>query len=144
MPKTFTAQVDRWIAKSRKRTRAVVQTATQDLLTAASLQGPSVKNPAGGKGGRMPVDTGFLRASLSVSFSGMPLGPGKGAPDVKYGDPAFQMKLLDFTPGKTIYAGWTAKYARFMENRYGFMRGAAQNWKSYVQNAAAEVKRRMP
>ena len=74
---TLQAQVDAWTKKSTARVTAVVQESTQRLIEQANTVGPSVANPTGGAGGKMPIDTGFLRASMAVSFDGMPAGPSR-------------------------------------------------------------------
>jgi len=55
MQHSFTAQIDEWVLASKARMLAVFQTATQyvveDMLD------------------RTPVDTGYLRASLTVKFN---------------------------------------------------------------------------
>lgn len=141
--KTFAAQVDEWVKKSQRRVDAVVMESASRVFNEASRQGPSKANPSGGEGGRMPVDTGFLRSSFQVSFSGMPTGPGRGEPGGKYPfSREYELVLQDFTPGKTIYGGWTATYSLKMEERYAFQRGAAQQWRAIVNDVVAEAKRR--
>lgn len=140
---TLQAQVDAWTKKSTARVTAVVQESTQRLIEQANTVGPSVANPTGGAGGKMPVDTGFLRASMAVSFDGMPAGPSRGGPKTAYPyDSEYVLQLTNFTPGRTIYAGWTAEYAIFAEERYGFMRSAAMNWQQIVDEVAGESKAR--
>lgn len=142
---TFAATVDEWVKKSEKRLQAVVQESANRVFNEASKQGPSKANPAGGEGGRMPVDTGFLRSSFQVSFSGMPTGPSRGEPGGNYPfRHEYEMTLQGFEPGKTIYGGWTAEYAIKMEERYAFQRGAAQQWQAIVSDVIAEAKRRFP
>jgi hypothetical protein len=142
----FSAAVDAWTKKSRARCTAVLRQATQNLIDDAQTVGPSVENPSGGAGGKMPVDTGFLRASMSISLDGMPSGPGRGDPKQSYGydDSAVTLKLAGVEVGRTIYAGWCANYAPYVEERYGFCRSAAQNWQSHVDAAIAEAKAKYP
>lgn len=142
MSKAFQAQVSNWAKKCERRMRAVVLESADRLFAQANTVGPSVANPSGGEGGRMPVDTGFLRSSFSVSFNSMPTGPSRGAPDGSYAAAEYTMQLAGFTPGVTIYGGWTASYAGKMEHRYGFARGAAQNWPLIVRQVVADAKSR--
>lgn len=144
MPKKFSAQIDAWVRASKERQRAVLRESTQRLIDQSQTVGPSVKNPSGGEGGKMPVDTGFLRASMAVSFDGMPSGPGRGDADSTYqtDGQAVTLKLAGVEVGKTIYAGWVANYAVFMEERYGFMRSAAMNWQMIVDEVTKETKAR--
>lgn len=143
---TFFAQVDAWTKKSAKRMTAVLRESAQRVIDQAQTVGPSVASPTGGSGGRMPVDTGFLRASMAVSFTGMPTGPSRneGGTSVTYDGHDVTLVLARATPGQTIYAGWTAEYAPMMEERYGFMRGAAQNWQPIVRQVVNEAKARFP
>lgn len=99
------------------------------------------------QGGKMPVDTGFLRSSQGGSRIGMPYGPGKGDRNTKYTAPfsgPIELVTAQANLGETIWIGWTAMYARFMEARYGFMRSEAQNWPYIVQRITVEVNTRIP
>ena len=133
-----TAVLDAWVRKTKARQEAVLKTAAQSLFAEANL--------AVGKGGKMPLDTGFLRASFDASLSGMPVGPsrgeGGGNPD-NAGNVA--AVISNATTGDTIFAGWTAVYARRQEyERYGFARSAADNWQTHVNNAIAVAKAAVP
>ena len=108
------------------RDRAVFRESAQRLAQQA--------NVPRAQGGNMPVDTGYLRNSQGASLQGM---PSTGAQP-----PA--LVLLSTKLGDSIYMGWTANYAIYMEARYGFARLAAQNWDFIVDKAVAEVKRRYP
>lgn len=69
MAKSFTAQVEQMIANSKEAMLAVVQGSIRDMTN--DMQIPVAK------GGRMRVDTGFLRASARASLNGMPSGRSK-------------------------------------------------------------------
>lgn len=138
---SFAADVKRHTEQYRKRLSYVAKTATLEVTNEAQKVGPSVANPTGGKGGRMPVDTAFLRASLVGSTAEMPRGPtdGTGGFEAK----PLTAELIRWKPGETkFWAGWTAFYARDMEYRYGFMRGATNRWQEFVRKAIAEAKRK--
>ncbi len=105
-------------------------------------------NTPEGRGGKMPVDTGFLRNSSVASKDG------PGTPDSS--DPALVFAALQL--GETVWAGWTAAYAMRMEHGFsgkdslgrqyeqagkGFMRAAAQNWDFIVNEVTAKVKARI-
>lgn len=124
--KPFDKQVKDWAAKTEKATLAVFRESAQRLAQQA--------NVPRAQGGNMPVDTGYLRNSQGASLQGM---PSTGAQP-----PA--LVLLSTKLGDSIYMGWTANYAIYMEARYGFARLAAQNWDFIVDKAVAEVKRRYP
>lgn len=110
-----------------------------------------------GEGGRMPVDTGFLRASGQVSLSGPPLIRQGFVPpnDAKPGSYAYNaspiaLQIAGAKLGGTIWFGYTAAYAAARE--YGargqapdaFVRGAAQQWQQIVKDVIREAKARFP
>ena len=133
--KSFSAQVDAWARKAHGRSEAVFKTAVQNTFDLAQVPVAS--------GGRMRIDTGFLRASFAASLDGIPSGPSrqgeaKGNPD----DVALTIARLNI--GDTIYAGWTANYAAAREAKDGFREAAVQRWPITVAEAAAEAKRRIP
>lgn len=77
----------------------------------------------------------------------MPSGPTKGERDRQYSTPfggPIELVAAQANLGDTIWIGWTAEYAIYMEARYGFMRSEAQNWTYIVQQITAEVKVRIP
>jgi len=105
-------------------------------------------NTPEGQGGRMPVDTGFLRNSVAASVEGMPTDGAQ--------PPALVFATLEL--GQTVWAGWTAAYAMRMEHGFygddslgrkyaqpgkGFARAAAQRWDFIVAEVTASVKGRM-
>lgn len=136
----FEAQVDKIILKTEKRMRAVVQIAVNKTVTKA--------NTPTAKGGHMRVDTGFLRASGRMSFTGMPSGPSRN-PDktrtVKYSfdGSAITAGLAGVDLGDTIYFGWAANYARVREVYDGFLETALMDWQGTVDSAVREVKARI-
>lgn len=97
------------------------------------------------QGGRMPVDTGFLRNSFVASTAGVPTstsGP-------------FELVVATWSGEDTLWMGWTAKYA--MRQEYGFhgpdalgrvysqagnafRRTAQQRWPVMVVKAAHRVE----
>jgi hypothetical protein len=137
----FGDQVRAMTEKAKQRSEVIFRESVQRLMEEANT-------PEAG-GGKMPVDTGFLRNSVAASTSGMP-GAGGTAPGLVFA----QLKV-----GETVYAGWTAAYALRMEHGFqgedslgrtyaqagkGFARAAAQNWAFIVDQVTAEVKGRMP
>lgn len=139
---SFEQQIREWRLKSIGQFRRVAKKAVQNV--AREAQTPLAK------GGQMPVDTGFLRASAMGAVGAMPSGPtgttirGSGNSQRLAGTNfrefigPINVGLLNWRPEKeeTFYIGWTAGYARQMEYKYGFMRLAAQNWEKYVMEAA--------
>lgn len=103
------------------------------------------------KGGRMRVDTGFLRASGRASLQGFPSGNGQKPADAPtgqytgiyddYDGSALNAVLLTMKPGDTFYWGWVANYAPVREVYDGFMDTALQNWQGYVDDAVRVVNK---
>ncbi|HDS1040928.1 TPA: hypothetical protein QDZ42_003975 [Stenotrophomonas maltophilia] len=101
-----------------------------------------------GQGGKIPVDTGFLRNSATASIKGMP------------GDAALPQAMVFATMelAQTAWTDWTEKYSMRMEHGFfgenalgrtyvqagkGLARAAAQCWDFIVAGITAAVKGRM-
>ena len=134
--KSFQAQVDRIIVNTDKRLDLVMKQSLQSTIN--EMQTPT------GKGGKMRVDTGFLRASGQSSLNGMPTGPSRkpseGEFDWNASDTTATIGKMKF--GSTFFFGWTANYARIRETYDGFRDSALQNWQQTVDKVVAEAKRR--
>ena len=109
-----------------------------------------------GRGGKMRVDTGFLRASGRASIGNVPTGPSKQPEDAPVGQytgvyddfdgsggQATKAVILDLKLGDTIYFGWTAEYARARELHDGFLEASAMNWPRYVAFNTDTLKQSM-
>lgn len=132
----FSASIKDFAEHSKQAMDAVVKQSVQDVVNEA--------NTPIAKGGRMHVDTGFLRASGQMSLTGMPSGPGRGEPNGSYAtdDASVITSLANVNIGRdTIFYGWIANYARFREYKDAFLRSAAQRWQTIVSNNARKVKR---
>lgn len=161
--KTFVADVDKIIRASEERMNALIRQSTQEVIDIAQTPGFSVAStkiaikkglggrgkkkiqgpvPSGGKGGKMRVDTGFLRASGRISFSGMPSGPTRGEPGKTYAydEGSVELKLAGAKVGMTIFFGWTAAYALIRETYDGFMISAVQKWPSIVEKITNQIR----
>lgn len=137
----FAAQVDSWVASSDRRLRAVFQESTQRVVS-------YMQTPSGG-GGNMRIDTGFLRASIRASLSAMPgINPGAKPPpgtapnSIQWDAANVTLTIANAQLGQTIYIGYTASYAPYVENRFGFVRLAAMTWQQTVRDVSAELRRR--
>jgi len=116
------------IRKYQHRVDAVVKQATHDVAKVA--QTPVAK------GGRMPVDTGFLRNSFTAQLMG---GAAMSGPD------AYTMIAGAMKAGDVATFGWTAEYARAVE--YGangrpgrhFVAGAVDQWQAIVRDVVARA-----
>lgn len=143
----LTAQVEAIVQKTEKRMLALVRQSVQETIDIA--QTPT------GKGGKMRVDTGFLRASGQMSFNGMPTGPirptkeeikaDKKFPSAeKYSSTASVLQLGNLKIGMTIFFGWTANYAKYREAYDGFLYGAVERWQQTVNEVTEQIKKRIP
>jgi hypothetical protein len=135
---SFADQVKRFTRDYQKRLERTARTAVQDLegeITATR-----------GEGGRLRVDTGFLRASLGWGLGSMPAGPTDGegsysANDTLTGDP-LPVALAKWDFSQPLYGGFSANYARPREYKDGFVRGGTEKWDTIVESAARRVKAR--
>lgn len=143
---TATATTTAFVQATIKRMNALVLQSTQELVDI-------VQTPVA-KGGKMRVDTGFLRASGQISLTGMPTGPSIGrkrGPDDKEGSilypstpDAAVAQLANWKMGMPIFFGWTANYAKYREAYDGFLISGIQQWQSIVNRVGAEIMRRSP
>lgn len=121
---SFSAQIDRFKANTLAKMKAVMQESIQDVCD--DMQTPKAK------GGRMPVDTGYLRNSLASGLNG---AFGAVGPD------SYVLTIQGMEPGDTSRFAYTADYARRME--MGFTgtdargRKINQQGNHFMQTAAA-------
>jgi len=138
MVKKFSAQVGDIVSKTEKRLIALARQSTQELVDQA--QTPVAK------GGKMRVDTGFLRASGQMSLNGMPTGPVR--PDTDQEQYSWQQTTVITTLAKlklggAAFFGWTANYAKYREAYDGFLETAVQNWPAIVDKVTNQIKSRV-
>jgi hypothetical protein len=140
---SFAAQVSDWVRETKGAAREVYRESAQRVVE--TMQVPRAM------GGNMRVDTGFLRASLVATTTGM-LPPLQDKPDgvAAFAYDAGQINLVingaDITD--TITVAYTANYARPRE--YGargqpgdrFVALAAQQWQRIVSEVATEAQAR--
>lgn len=166
MAKDFAATVDEWTRKAKGGVENVFKQSVQDVIIDMQTPGWSVAGTksaiaaggkrkkgvvgANGKGGNLPVDTGFLRSSLRVSIG----GPATGLIDRPEGNDytwqeerSYRM-MIDRAPiTQDIYAVYLAKYAGYVEYgtsstpARGFRRLAAQKWPMFVRANIEKAKR---
>ena len=136
MAKTLSATVGRWVTKSKRRTDAIIK-------TSAFRVGEIAQTPIA-KGGNLPVDTSFLRQTFTAEIGKMPEGPGQSS-DGLPGDweGSVTLTINGMKSGDVLFMGWSAVYARKMEERYGFMKGGALQWKRIVAEATREARARI-
>lgn len=138
----FAGQVDSWVNECKDRLGKVMRQSIQDTIDDAQT--------TRAKGGRMPVDTGFLRASGKASLTGMPYGETRGerkepnsypSAEIYSSEPSVNLALSQFDIGMVLSFGWTAEYAQVREAYDGFLIGAVQNWQDTVKRNAEKLKR---
>jgi hypothetical protein len=130
----FGAEVDEIVQRTEKRMLALMRERTVN-----DAQIPVAK------GGKMRVDTGFLRASGQGSLNGMPTGPSRGDPNGTYPyDPQPMIAVLgSMQLGAVFHFGWTANYAKYREAYDGFLESALQKWPQTVEAVTTEIKGRI-
>lgn len=141
---SFSATIDQWVKQTEQRMTDVVVTALDNMINDMQLSRD--------KGGRMPVDTGFLRSTGLAALNVMPTGPSEqtdamravagqytGAFDTWNGN-QLEAVLIDLKLGDTFFFGWTAVYANAQDTYTGFMSLPVQNWQDYVDDATREVR----
>lgn len=138
MANNFSDQVTEWVRKSDARMTAAFRESIQDLVEEA--QEPR------GSGGNMPIRTGFLRSTGDAALNKLPVGETEapeGVESFTWDASAALLVINQAKLGDTVYFGWSANYAIYMEDRYGFVRLAAQNWPQIVNRAARRLEQRV-
>lgn len=139
----FEAQVGAWVAQTEERMLAVFKEAAQRVIEAMQVPVAS--------GGNMPVDTGFLRASLLATLNAPSTQVVFRPSDLyTYAFDEGQVSLVIAAAriGDSIFAVYTANYARFQEYGSngragrGFVRLAAQQWQQIVSAVVADAQSR--
>jgi len=137
----FSRQIDAAVAKYKLRMDLTAKHAVQETVRLAQR----IEK----EGGRMLVDTGFLRASIQGSTGAMPTGVSinpdpTGEETIEYNGEGVAASIIKWQPGlEILYIGWTANYARPREAKDGFLRGAVEQWDGTVNMIAARVKQRI-
>lgn len=125
------------IRKYDSRMLAVFRQSAQDVIEEA--QTPR------GSGGNIPVDTGFLRNSGQAALNNTPSGESvkpKGYGGGTWSADEAALIISRAQLGDRIIFGYVARYAPYMEARYGWVRLAAQNWPAIVKRNAERLRQR--
>lgn len=140
---TLVADLEGIIDRTEQKMTDVIILALQD--TVINMQTPV------GRGGKMRVDTGFLRASARSSLEGFPSGDGMRPADAPVGEytgiydnwevSSVTATLINLKLGDTFYFGWVANYAPTRELYDGFMESSIKNWPRFVAFAVDTVNR---
>jgi hypothetical protein len=137
MVKKFSAQIDDFITKSEKRMVALVRASVEELVD--RTQTPT------GRGGRMRIDTGFLRASGQMQLNGLPSGPSRNidGENFEWDRQNITLTLASVDLGDRVFFGWTADYAIYRETYDGFLGANVQNWQQIVDAKVLEMRQRI-
>lgn len=127
--RNFTILVEKFTGQTKQRMQNVLRNSLQDVLETAQL--PKAQ------GGRMPVDTGFLRNSLASGLNGA-FGP----PDAN----SYTLTVAGMALGDIARFAWTADYAlhqelgtsKFPGNH--FVGAAAAQWEKFVAENSAKSR----
>lgn len=100
---------------------------------------------------RTPVDTGFLRSSLTVSLGGpLPIrADARPAEGGSYAPQEYSLAINNADITSTIHASFVASYSAHVEYGArgragaGMVRLSAQEWPRHVTRAVAEAKARV-
>jgi hypothetical protein len=129
-------QIDKIIINTEARLNAVMRQAISAVVDDA--QTPVAK------GGKMRIDTGFLRSSGVASLNAAPRGIARGEKNRTYtwDGESLNKILAKMIIGDAFYFGWTAHYAKYREAHDGFLESALQKWQSHVDKATAYFKKK--
>ena len=133
MAKKFSTKIKSFTAKTRTRNNAVFKQSVQEVA--------AVANEPVSQGGRMRVDTGFLRNSQVVGLNSSPSGPSNKDRDSMGNLEDVLLTIAQATVYDVVYIGWSASYARFREYKDGFVEGAVKKWPSIVSKNTRRAKR---
>lgn len=123
-PEQFIADIGDFVDKYLDNMDTVYQMSVSD--TVAIAQTPT------SKGGRMRVDTGFLRGSL--------VGELRGSTSTFPDGDGYDLLIARAKAGDPMTFGWTADYALPREFKDFFARGAAQQWQRIAEKNARLVE----
>lgn len=135
--KSFSAQLDAFAMATRARVEAVFKESARRTISLAQSY--------------VPVDTGFLRASVRASLDAMPpIDPGARPtlPGYNYDAGDVVLTIAGARLGDTIYAGWTASYAGHVNNGtsnmapVAFVDRAAMSWQATVNQVSSDLRDR--
>lgn len=126
---TLVADIDRIILNTEARMLAMMRGSIQDAINNAQ--------EVTKRGGKMRIDTGFLRASARAAVGNWPSGPSEKPANAaknsfSYDGESVTAALAKMQLGDTFYFGWTANYAPYRELYDGFLEGSLQHWSRYV------------
>lgn len=131
---SFSAQIDDWVRQTEQRATAVFRQSSQEVISTMQEA--------------VPVDTGFLRASLQVGVNSEPVPADRPADGSQhaYDGAAATLAIAGAEIGDTVVASYSAKYAPHVEYGTskmagrGFVRLAVAQWQSIVNRVTQAAK----
>ena len=147
----FAATVEKWALETEQGITAVFRESAQDVIEIMQEPGPSKAAAKSGGSfgtGRMPVDLGFLRASLVVQLNADPPPANRDADGAKHSwNPAAATLVINQAQlGDRITCGYAASYAPAVNYgtskgpAYHFLEYAVGQWQQIVNRNAERVK----
>lgn len=132
----FASQIDEWTKKTSARMLAVYKGSVQEFISRAQA--------------RIPVDTGYARASIRASLEAMPQieltahRDPDGSYSVDYSSILITINSAQL--GQTLYVGWTANYVPYLEYGHsdqapnGFIGVTVLEWPQIVAGQIEKAK----
>lgn len=144
-----TGTFEKQIKEITKRTQELLLAATKNAIRKVVIEAQTPVK----KGGKMRVETGFMRWSGSAALNQIPSGLGRGRvrkpgevgvlPEYNLSEEGGRMLngvLANMKIGDTFYFGWTAVYAPKWEMVDGFMSSAVNNFSFHFDNEVRRLK----
>lgn len=132
-PKQFTAEIDAWVLKTKKRAKVIVQQSAHDVFQMASRIKPGMNRGGDVMPGFLPRDTGFLAGSAKFEINDSPTAEGENID--------FAMSIVGMEAGDTAVLAWTAVYARAQHYKgWLWVDTAASQWQQIVADNVARAK----
>lgn len=137
MADSFSATIGEWAHEVEGAAEVIFKESVQELVSELNSL--------------VPIDTGFLRASLRASTTEMPAmtldNPGEGGFTPHLG--SIELVIAGSELGDTIFLGYSARYGSYVH--YGangrpgrpWVSMAAQRWQGIVEAKSAEVFSRL-
>lgn len=146
----FAADIERWAEATEAKLRAVFRMSAQDVIEVMQEVGPSKTNPASAGTGRMPVATGYLRASLKVQLNADPPPANVANPNpdgrFSFNSAAATLVINQAEIGDRVTCGFVASYARAANygtskmSGYHFVEYASGQWQQIVRRNVERAK----
>lgn len=133
--KNLSIQYDKINEELQEKMLKVLKNSIQDFIEEA--------NRPEFEGGKMHVDTGFLRSSGAGAINEIPKGesegrkrePGETGVIYQFDSSAIVQGILPkLTLNDIFYYGWAAHYAEIRELYDGFQQSACDKWETFVKN----------